>query len=57
MTYQHSPKAKLVFKLLNDILTNDLDENLEDFIGEVQDLLNKASEIKKISNEITYGSY
>jgi hypothetical protein len=57
MKYHHVPKAKLAFKLLEDVLSNDLDEDLENFIGEVQALLNKALEVKTISTEISSGFY
>jgi hypothetical protein len=56
MNYEHNQKAKLAFELLSDVLKNDMDEDLENFIGEVRSLLDKALEIKQISDEINSGS-
>lgn len=56
MNYEHNQKAKMAFELLVDVLKNDMDEDLENFIGEVRSLLDKALEIKQISDEINSGS-
>jgi hypothetical protein len=56
MNYEHNKKAEVAFELLVDVLTNDLDEDLENFIGEVRLLLDKALKIKRISDEINSGS-
>ena len=39
------------------MLSNEIDEDLENFIGEIQILLNKALEVKNISTSISSGTY
>jgi hypothetical protein len=56
MNYEHNQKAKLAFELLSDVLKNDMDEDLENFIGEVKLLLDKALKIRQIADEINSGS-
>jgi uncharacterized iron-regulated protein len=56
MNYEHNKKAEVAFELLTEVLQNDMDEDLENFIGEVKLLLDKALKIKQISNEINSGS-
>lgn len=57
MKYSHIPKAEVAFQLLEEVLSTEMDENLENFIAEVQILLNKALEVKNISTEFSSGSY
>lgn len=57
MRYSHIPKAEVAFQLLEEVLSNEIDEDLESFIGEIQILLNKALEVKNISTSISSGTY
>ena len=57
MNYPHIPKAEVAFQLLEEVLSNEIDEDLENFIGEIQILLNKALEVKNISTSISSGTY
>lgn len=57
MRYSHIPKAEVAFQLLEEVLSNEIDEDLENFIGEIQILLNKALEVKNISTSISSGTY
>ncbi len=57
MNYSHIPKAAVAFQLLEEVLSKEIDEDLENFIGEVQLLLNKALEVKNISASISSGTY
>ena len=57
MRYSHTPKAEVAFQLLEEVLSNEIDEDLENFIGEIQILLNKALEVKNISTSISSGTY
>jgi uncharacterized protein HemY len=56
MNYEHNKKAEVAFELLSDVLKNDMDEDLENFIGEVKLLLDKALKIRQIADEINSGS-
>jgi uncharacterized protein HemY len=56
MNYEHNKKAEVAFELLSDVLKNDMDEDLENFIGEVKLLLDKSLKIRQIADEINSGS-
>ena len=57
MKYSHSSKAEKAFQLLEEVLSTEIDEDLNNFIKEIQILLDKALEVKNISTEFSSGSY
>lgn len=57
MKYSHNPKAEKAFRLLEEVLSTEIDEDLDNFIKETDHILKIAVEIKNISKSISSGSY